>query len=202
MRWVLPTALLVVLLAAVLLPPPASAEGTWIPSKPQGLFETHGYEDGVLILRISLIFKHAGFNVTWRGAEIVDNEIRIYVDVYEWTGPAAQVVTMKSRVFRLAAEPGVYRLVLVVNGEPWKQDLLYLGVDPPITLSISTVTHAVTLSSSAPPTPATRSATGCGCSAAYTGNSDLGSFDPTPLVAVGLVAVVAAVLILGRAGRR
>ncbi|RLG85316.1 MAG: hypothetical protein DRO39_05915 [Thermoprotei archaeon] len=207
-RLLLPVALLVII-TAMALSTAVTADATWVPSKPQGVFEVHSYGNGVLTLRITLFFKHAGFNVTWRGAEIRGSEIRIYVDVYEWTGATAPVLMNKSRVFHLRVRPGIYRLVLMVNGEPQDLGPLYVGVEPPATVTPATVTVTKTLGK---PTMLTVTTTKLSTvTSAYTitvthgveaGGVAQGAIGAIALIVVGLLALPITALVLAEVLRR
>ncbi len=97
----------------------------WITSKPYStdMKTTTIKKDNSLKLNITLImvFRHGGFKVDWGRIEREENNINIYTYVWEWTGPAIQVLTTKKHTYSINdVTPGFYVITVYVNNEPMK----------------------------------------------------------------------------------
>ena len=102
-----------------------SMNSKWIPSEPYKieLSANTTREDNTIRLSIDLtmIFRHGGFRVEWGTVEVDDYTINIYTEVWEWTGPAIQVITPKKHTYTLTGlDPGTYTIIVYVNGKPKK----------------------------------------------------------------------------------
>ena len=105
---------------------------TWIPSKPSSAEIKPVVESNAhTFLEIILTFRHGGFRVEWGPAKVLDNEINIYVEVQEWTGPSIQVITQKKHTYDLGVlNPGTYIAKLYINGELFSERIFQVqGLD-------------------------------------------------------------------------
>ncbi|RLE62769.1 MAG: hypothetical protein DRJ38_09050 [Thermoprotei archaeon] len=91
----------------------------WIPYTPirEDVKTELTVSDNEVSITVSITFRHAGFNVTWGSVSRKDNKFVVDAKVYEWTGPAAQVITVKKHTYKLGKlEPGSYEFEFKVNG--------------------------------------------------------------------------------------
>ncbi len=91
----------------------------WIPYTPSedDIKMELSVSDSEVNVTVFITFRHAGFNVTWGTVSRKDNRFIANAEVYEWTGPAAQVITIKKHTYELGKlKPGNYTFEFRVNG--------------------------------------------------------------------------------------
>jgi len=94
--------------------------GEWVPGEPMQIAIDAIYDDEgkTLSIVLTLIFKHGGFKVNWGKAILKGDEISIYTEVLEYTGPSVQVITVKGHVYNISdVDPGIYVVKLYVNNK-------------------------------------------------------------------------------------
>ncbi len=109
-----------------------SGEDKWVYGKPLNSTITYKYNPDARVLNISikLSFRHAGYRVEWRDVVLKDRVIEVYVDVLEYTGPSAQVITVKEHSFTLEnIDRGVYRVKVFVNNELFSEESIRVGLE-------------------------------------------------------------------------
>lgn len=67
-------------------------------------------------INVTLVYPHGGFKEEWSDLTVSQGKVYIDVKVYEWTGPAIQVITVRKHSFAVALDPGQYDVVVRVNG--------------------------------------------------------------------------------------
>ena len=97
---------------------PGGPSGLWVPADPSKVRAEvkASVRDREARVNVTLVYPHGGFREEW--ADPVVSKDRVYIDVkvYEWTGPAIQVITVRKRSFVIALDPGRYDVVVRVNG--------------------------------------------------------------------------------------
>ncbi len=66
-------------------------------------------------IHVAMTFKHGGFKVEWGDPLMTDGVIELRTKVLEYTGPSIQVLTRKTHMYEVKAEPGQYEIRLYVN---------------------------------------------------------------------------------------
>ncbi|RLE71618.1 MAG: hypothetical protein DRJ37_04595 [Thermoprotei archaeon] len=91
----------------------------WIPYTPSrdDVKMELSISDSEVNVTVFITFRHAGFNVTWGSVSRKDSRFIADAKVYEWTGPAAQVITVKKHTYELGKlKPGSYIFEFRANG--------------------------------------------------------------------------------------
>lgn len=73
-----------------------------------------------VFIEVSITFRHAGFLVEWDELEVEDSILEAEAEVWMWTGPSAQVITTRRRVYTARLSPGTYEFIFVVDEKPVK----------------------------------------------------------------------------------
>ena len=93
-------------------------EDKWIPSKPMNLVFNVTAKDNILEVMVTLVFNHGGYKVGNITQRVSGNELRGYVDVAMWTGPAIQVITFKNVTYTFTdLKAGEYIFNLYINSD-------------------------------------------------------------------------------------
>ncbi|MCD6096534.1 MAG: hypothetical protein J7J99_08260 [Thermoprotei archaeon] len=108
----------------------SSESDKWIPGEPMQVTMDTDYdaEDKVLNITVTLVFRHGGFKVDWGSAVLEDNFVYISTQVFEYTGPAIQAITIKLHTYKITnVEPGTYTIELYINGKPYSHIVVPIG---------------------------------------------------------------------------
>jgi len=126
----------------------------WVKSKPMSIdIKNLTLVNDTLKLRIEAMFRHAGFKVIWGDYEVRSEGsvtfINIPLEVYEGTGPSAQVITTKVRDYTIGPLPvGKYVVQVLVNDEVAKQVKIQVegcGSESPAHTETTSVTNTTGL---------------------------------------------------------
>jgi len=93
-------------------------QGRWIEADPrrvQAELDVVPTSAG-LVINATLVYPHSGFKEEWSDPVVEPGRVVIDAKVYEWTGPALQVITRKTKTFMVPIQPGTYEVQLRVNG--------------------------------------------------------------------------------------
>lgn len=108
-------------------------EGSWRPYVPSSRqVELDVSVEGVeATITASITLPSSGFRVDWRGVRVGGRVVDVEVEVEQWTGISAPVLTMEREVFRVRlAEPGPYTVRLICSGEVVATRTIYVGFKP------------------------------------------------------------------------
>lgn len=93
-------------------------EHKWIPAKPMNLIFNVTTRNNILEVIVTLVFNHGGYKVENVTQRVSGNELRGYMDVAMWTGPAIQVITFKNVTYTFTdLKPGEYLFNLYINND-------------------------------------------------------------------------------------
>ena len=97
---------------------PGGPGGSWVPADPSRVTAKvkATVEGREARINVTLVYPHGGFREEWAEPVVSQGNVYIDVKVYEWTGPAIQVITMRKQTFTVTLDPGQYNVVVRVNG--------------------------------------------------------------------------------------
>ncbi|OYT57054.1 MAG: hypothetical protein B6U76_02020 [Desulfurococcales archaeon ex4484_217_2] len=73
-------------------------------------------EGNYTYLKVSITLPHGGFKIDWGELIRENNVFKINVDLYEWQGPAIQIIMFKEKSYNLGClKPGNYTIKLFFN---------------------------------------------------------------------------------------
>ena len=61
-------------------------------------------------ITVTITFPHSGFTVHWGPIVRLNDVARAYIQVFMWTGPSAQVITLKSYTWMLPGDVRIFEL--------------------------------------------------------------------------------------------
>lgn len=134
---------------------PMESQGyEWVKSRPMSIdIKDLTLVNNTLKLRIEAVLRHAGFKVVWGDYEVRSEEsvtfINIPIEVFEWTGPSAQVIITKVKDYTIGPLPvGKYVIQVLVNDEVAKQVKIQVegcGSESPAHTETTSVTNTTGL---------------------------------------------------------